>query len=647
MKRTPRRLAQYTAFILLSGMLPAVSLADDLFWNGTTSDSWSAGSNWSSGGVPTNADTALFSQSDRRDIVLDILAGTDVRGLVFDRAAQDFTFTGESLGLGASGISVYGAGTQRLDVPLRITTGNAISIHVARGELQLSGAISEDGSGTPGLTKSGNGTWVLSGQSSYTGTTRLNAGATVFDFSTHPADLVNAASSLVLGGGDLVLLNTTGESVSQTFSRTTLASRSLSSVSFSGSGSSTLNLGDTWTREGNSGGILQVHLSSGGRVLAPGLPSQTTHQSTTAIQGFLVVTDTDGVGFGYVRDGEIQRYDAAETLVDNTGNNASLNVRTSGDLTLTSGNRYFQSLEIDTTDGAGSLTFGRDSDYFRLGQKALLMKGGNDYTITNGQVGMESVELLIHQQGTGVLTIAGRIGAKSASLSKGGSGALVLTADSVYTGATAVLEGALWLTGNLTGTGSVVVADQALLGGTGSTNADAQVVVKAGATLAPGTDSVGQFRTGSTVYEGGGRFRLKLQTDGSGEAGTDWDQHRITGVLDLSNLSMDEPMQIDLVSLGGPGLTGEIDGWDGSSPHLWHSFISTTEGFLGTFDSSLFVVDTSRFLNAFDGSFSVALGTDGLSLDLTYQAIPEPSTYALASMVFVGLLGGWWRRKER
>src|SRR5204863_9957516 len=123
----------------------------------------------------------------------------------------------------------------------------------------------------------------------------------------------------------------------------------------------------------------------------------------------------------------------------------------------------------------------------------------------------------------------------------------------------------------------------------------------------------------------GGNFKLELKTHGAtGSAGTEWDQLAVTGTLDLTGLSSATPFTLQLQTLTAGNANGNLASWNGSTDHTWLGIVTTTGGFVGTFSSDMFVVDTSGFSNLFPGAFSVV--QNGNNLDLKYVAVPEPSS---------------------
>jgi autotransporter-associated beta strand protein len=224
----------------------------------------------------------------------------------------------------------------------------------------------------------------------------------------------------------------------------------------------------------------------------------------------------------------------------------------------------------------------------------------------------------------------------------GGSTQILESGLSDYSGGTDISAGALLVnntSGNALGSGEVKVHAAGLIGGSGAFTAS--LVVDDGGTVSPG-ESIESLETGDNTWNSGGAFTLEMSTDGSsGSAGSEWDQLVITGDLDLRGTTSADPFTINVVSMANATDAGEIATWDETVDAIWAGFVTTTDGIVG-FSADKFAFNTNDFQNALFGSFSVEQNGD--NLDLTYTAIPEPSSLVLLG---VGALAFFARRRIR
>jgi fibronectin-binding autotransporter adhesin len=268
--------------------------------------------------------------------------------------------------------------------------------------------------------------------------------------------------------------------------------------------------------------------------------------------------------------------------------------------------------------------------------RAISMEGGNDTvnynggTITgsiNGGAGNDTLNL-----GAGVVaasaiqnfetvgvasgsaTVSG--GVSGTTLTKTGSGRLVLSNDNLYTGLTTVAEGALSVqneSGSATGLADVQVDAGARLEGNGIIGGN---VVLDGV-LAPG-NSLGTLTVDGNVTW-------------NGTTGNAWNFE--LGLADTS----------DLLAIGGDFLKGT--GVD----FVFDFQSGATEGTYILVDwtgETTFTADDFSFVNlgaGFTGEFSI----NGSQLEFTTSAVPEPATYAALAGAAVLALAGCRRRRRQ
>lgn len=512
----------------------------------------------------------------------------------------------------------------------------------------ITGRLSETAAGPSAFAKAGPGTLVLNGSNTFSGGLIVNGGTLLVDYSAGAT--LSSTNELTLGGGNLSLKGKAVGATTQVLGSsgpTLNTGGSTITLTPNGGTSTTLTLSPSWARQ--AGATLNVDLSAGTSTNAV-LNSQpqdiiTTGQTSTSdILPYATVKDASGVGFAAVVGTNTVRYTGAATLTT-TSNDPTTNFTTTANGSTFNWNlgtdRAVKSLAINTATNNGTLDLGGNVLSIGSSVGGLLMTGTGNYTIQNGQVGANDVELVVHQYGTGTLTISGTVSGGAGSLTKTGTGTLSLAAVNNYSGATNVNAGTLIVQGSISSS-PTTVNNNGILGGAGIVGT---LDIKNAGLISPGVGGVGKLTTGAATLEAGGIYKLELKSDGSGTAGTNWDQVAASG-LDLSKLTFNTPFIFQLQTLTAANANGSLTTWDPSSNHLWTSVVTNAGSLVGTFDTSLFTVDASGFVNSHPGTFSVI--QDGTNLDLQYiaVAVPEPRTWAMM-ISGVGMLLVFNRRKKR
>ncbi len=316
-------------------------------------------------------------------------------------------------------------------------TGNSLTIY-GSGNTIFSSTSTLTGNG---IAKTGTGTLTFSGVNNLTNATSkttLSGGRAVLDYSSDNANRLaqgTGSDALTLDGVDLQL---NGGSYAQTLGTggTTIIGGQ-NKISQTGGGSSTIALGEI-TRIKNDGGVIDVQ--------AGAASTTTTDENGILGGGYATVDGTDWA----VGNGVISAFNAYDSFVNLGDDKNILQTDSASAAGINIG-----SLKIDTTTSGQSLTI-TGSNAMTLYRRGLLFTGSDDYTITGGKIrgNISYLEgLLIHQYGTGILTIESEIANGSASaLVKAGPGELVIAnSANTYSGTAFLFDGMLTVSesGNL------------------------------------------------------------------------------------------------------------------------------------------------------------------------------------------------------
>ncbi|MBJ7257679.1 MAG: autotransporter-associated beta strand repeat-containing protein [Akkermansiaceae bacterium] len=296
--------------------------------------------------------------------------------------------------------------------------------------------------------------------------------------------------------------------------------------------------------------------------------------------------------------------------------------------TLSSSSTNAQTLLNAATIG-GNVTLGDAVDNGMLNFSAGVDLGAADRTLTTAS----SVAFNGAVSGNGGIT-------------KAGSATLTLGANNTYLGNTVLSQGSLIINGNQSSaTGAFTVASGAMLGGSGTIG---------GATTISGIHSPGnsagvQTFASNLTYIGTPTVEWELTANTTTQASPTpvFDQIVVNGNLDFSVATT---LTLNFA------LAGSTVDW---SNGLWGSDITGTSGWLvydvagslSDFQNLLISVENwadgqGALLGTVRAGSSFSLYNDGNDIYLTY-AIPEPSTYALLSLLGAGIAGRIMVRRRR
>jgi fibronectin-binding autotransporter adhesin len=330
-----------------------------------------------------------------------------------------------------------------------------LTVGAANGSSTFDGVIRNNSFGTTPalgalgggiqLEKIGTGTLTLTGTNAYTGSTTVNAGTLDLNYDTNNTTKIADTGVLILGGGTL---NLTGGSHTEIAASTTLTANTRSFVTRT-SGSSVLQMnaitrntlstidfgtsGIATTDTLNTNGILGGWATVGG--------SDWAMNSTNAADGLITA---------YTAYTDVTRLNSGTQVI---ANNAANNVRiiegtgSATNITLEAATTTINTLNQSASGGTSAATINPNNQILAV-SGILLGTGAGGLTIGNGsnngtlQAATSGGDLLLNNLSANALTINSVIGATGAStLTKLGTGTVILNGINTYTGATSIVPG--------------------------------------------------------------------------------------------------------------------------------------------------------------------------------------------------------------
>lgn len=362
-------------------------------------------------------------------------------------------------------------------------------------------AVIGDNSGLTSVTKTGSGTWVLTGANTYAGTTTVNAGILMLDFSAAGAptsNILSSSSAITLGGGTLSIRGGSGSPTQTLASLALTAGANTFSITPNGATSLVVTL---------NGASISRTAGSTLNLVASGTASFTAtnalNNSAGILGGYAVLNGADWA----TRDGAgnlvaFSNYTALPTTGGDTATNYLLTSGTSltGALTVNSLKITGTGVALDANTRA--ITFTGTSGGLLY---APALSSDSSSITGSGVVGAGATNEFIVQVSQGTLSIANPVVSSTAtagSLTKAGDGTLVLTGASLFTGATTVNGGTL----EISGTGTL-------------SSSAGNITVGAGATLRVNSTNAAQAIADSTDVAVAGTFEVRANETLGGLSG--------------------------------------------------------------------------------------------------------------------------------
>ncbi|MDZ7615931.1 MAG: autotransporter-associated beta strand repeat-containing protein, partial [Patescibacteria group bacterium] len=338
-----------------------------------------------------------------------------------------------------------------------LTVDNAAAdfIQLYRGEINAN--IASNGTGAGIFRKVGSGTVILRGDNSgltNTGTTQIDDGTLVLDFTADNAAKLNGSRALDMRGATLQIIGNASADTLQTvasFTMATGAGLNVIDVTAGSGRTATLALGALTRNTG--AGTLRINLNNAGAAVT------TSTGNTNGIVGsaaYTTVKDGTGTWFGTNSGGNIVALASTlENSVDAWTRGDHVSDETTGFTGTVSAN-YLSSLRFNAAGGSSlSLAPG---GVLAIGTGGILVTDqvtAGSPGIFGGTLGTGVTEIIVTQDSSQTFEISSWIGVNNAFTTTG-TGTVLLSGNNVYTGGTNIQSGKLQVTGNSIGDSSLV-----------------------------------------------------------------------------------------------------------------------------------------------------------------------------------------------
>lgn len=389
-----------------------------------------------------------------------ILPGFETAGEVATFNVNTFNISTPRLDVGQIGPglegNVIGSGTVTVTVT---TAGSGLNLY--------RGSVSANLAGAGALFKAGMGDVVLSGNNSgLTGTTRLDAGNLILDYTSSNTAKLNAATALDMRGATLTLNGSSSAATSMSVAGFTMGSGGSNQIRVNGGAGQdiVLNLGEVTRASGAQDGTVRFFLPSGTQSTTHGITTATLNgpHGLLGSSGFATVRDATGTWFATNAAGLAGGNIIG--LVSSIKNDVTTWL--AGDHVTDAGTGFTGTLL--SSAGINSLRFDAASGGMlgmTPGGILTIASGGILVTdnvvsgtpgIFGGVLASGALELIVTQDSAQIFEIASSIPVNHA-VTKTGAGTLRLSGTNFYTDETELQEGTLQLAGgNAIGDSSLV-----------------------------------------------------------------------------------------------------------------------------------------------------------------------------------------------
>jgi autotransporter-associated beta strand protein len=501
------------------------------------------------------------------------------------------------------GLAGTGSITNNSATPVTLTTG-------ASGGSGTFGGTLDDGTGVIALVKTGAGTVTLTHVNSYSGGTTVTGGLLAIT-SYGALGAIPAAptpGNLVINGGGISATNTfeinanrgiavgpaagSGSGILDAALNQTLTYNGIIANNGSGTGGlektglGTVTLGGINTYSGDttiSAGAMQIGnalavpsgAGKGNLILAAGGTVDLNNTSITVngLSGTGTVSNTK-TGLATLTAGANHQSSTFDGLLEDGNGTTALLKTGTGILTLTGTNTYTGTTTIEQ----GTLSISQDVN---LGTALLTATPGS--LVINADATLAATDtftlnanrgIAVGPAGAGIIDVAptktltygGSIANNGGAggFTKTGTGTLVLSGTSSYTGTTTVEAGVLTVNGSIAGSGATVVKTGATLTGIGTTGA---MTVDSNGTLSPGNNGIGTLGvSGLLTLTGNADFAL----------GTPGANHANPGISDRVEVTGDILLGGNLNVSDNAGLNGQ--GSVGAGSYKLFTYTGSTSG---------------------------------------------------------------------